>query len=68
MIRFHIDSTQECGVVFKLERFSHISGQSFKFGSLIGFEALSPPSNEFHSTLEEKKKKKEKNHFGILPP
>ena len=41
MIRSHIGSTKECGVVLKLERFSHLSGQSFGLGSLIGLEALS---------------------------
>ena len=41
MIRSHIGSTQECGVVFKLERFSHLLGRPFGMGSLIGLEALS---------------------------
>ena len=41
MIRSHISSTQECGVILKLERFSHLSGQSFGLGSLIGLEAIS---------------------------
>ena len=35
MIRFHIGSTQECGVVLKLERFSHLSGWSFRLGFSI---------------------------------
>ena len=41
MIRSHIGFTQERGVVLKLERFSHLSGQSFRLGSLIRLEALS---------------------------
>ena len=41
MIRSHIGSTQECGVVLKFERFSYLSGWSFGLGSPIGFEALS---------------------------
>ena len=41
MIRSHIGSTQECGVVLKLERFSRLLGQSFGLGSSIGLEALS---------------------------
>ena len=40
MIRSHIDSTQECGVVLKLEKFSPISYRSFGLGSSIGFKAL----------------------------
>ena len=35
MIQFHIGSTQESGVVFKLEKFSHLSERSFRLGSLI---------------------------------
>ena len=31
MIRSHIDSIRNCGVVLKLEIFSHQSGQSFWF-------------------------------------
>ena len=38
MILSHIGSTQECGVVLKLERFSHLSGRSFRLGSPIGLE------------------------------
>ena len=41
MIQSHIGYTQECGVVLKLERFSHLSGRSFGLGSPIGFEAIS---------------------------
>ena len=41
MIRSHIGSTQECGMILKLERLSHILGRSFGFGSPIGLEALS---------------------------
>ena len=41
MIRSHIVPTEEYGVVLKLERFSHLSSQSFEFGSSIGLETLS---------------------------
>ena len=41
MIRSHIGSTQECGVVLKLERFSHLLGRSFGLSSPIEFEVLS---------------------------
>ena len=41
MIRSYIGSTQECGIVLKIERFSHLSGQYFGLGSPIGFETLS---------------------------
>ena len=41
MIRSHIGFTQECGVVFKLERFSHLSNRSFALGSPIRFGYLS---------------------------
>ena len=41
MIRFHTGSIQKCRVVLKFERFSHLSGQSFRLGSPIGLEALS---------------------------
>ena len=41
MIRSYIGSTQECGVVFKLERFFHLLGLSFGLGFPIGLEALS---------------------------
>ena len=41
MIRSHIGSTQECEVVLKLERFSHLSGWSFGLGSSIGLGYLS---------------------------
>ena len=40
IIRSHIGFTQKCGVVLKLERFSHLSGQSFGLSFLIGLEAL----------------------------
>ena len=40
MIRSHIGSTQECGTVLKLERFSHLSCQSFGLSSSIELEAL----------------------------
>ena len=40
MIRSHIGSTQECGTVLKLERFSHLSCRSFGLGSSIELEAL----------------------------
>ena len=40
MIRSHIGSTQECGVVLKLQSFSHLSGQSLRLGFWIGLEAL----------------------------
>ena len=32
MIQSHINFTQECGVVPKLERFFHLSGRSFVLG------------------------------------
>ena len=38
MIRSHISSTQGCGVVLKLERFSYLSSRSFGLGSPIGLE------------------------------
>ena len=41
MIQSHISSTQKCGVILKLERFSHLSGRSFGLSFPIGFEALS---------------------------
>ena len=41
IIRSHIGSIQECGVLLKLERFSHLLGQSFVLGSPIGLEDLS---------------------------
>ena len=41
MIRSYIGSTQKCGVVLKLERFSHLSARSFGLGSSIRLEALS---------------------------
>ena len=41
MIRSQISFTQECGVVLKLEIFSHLSGRSFEFGSPIELDALS---------------------------
>ena len=41
MIRSYIGSTQECGVVLNLERFSHLLGWSFGLGSPIGLEVLS---------------------------
>ena len=47
MIRSHIDSKKECGVVLNLERFSHLSDQSFGLGSPIGLKALSLIINLF---------------------
>ena len=41
MVRSDIGSTQECEVVLKLERFSHLSGRSFGLDSSIGLEVLS---------------------------
>ena len=41
MIRSHIGSTKYCGVILKLERFSHLSDRSFGLGSLIGLRYLS---------------------------
>ena len=41
LIRSHIGYTQECKVVLKLKRFSHLLGGSFEFGSSIGLDALS---------------------------
>ena len=41
MIRSHIGSTQECGVVLKLDGFSHLIGWSFGLGSSIRLEYLS---------------------------
>ena len=41
MIRSHIGSTLECGVVLKLKRFSNLSSRSFGLGSPIRLEALS---------------------------
>ena len=41
MIRSHIGSTKKCGVVLKLERISHLSGQSFGLGYSIGLETIS---------------------------
>ena len=35
------DSTQECGVILKIERFSHLSNRSFGLNSPIELEALS---------------------------
>ena len=40
MIRSHIDFTQECGVVLKLERFSYLSGRSFGLDSSTRLKAL----------------------------
>ena len=40
MIQSHNGSIQECGVVLKLERFSHLSSQSLGLSSPIGLEAL----------------------------
>ena len=40
VIRSHIGSTQERGVVLKPKRFSHLLGQSFGLGSSIRLEAL----------------------------
>ena len=41
MIRSHIGSTQKCGVVLKIKRFSHLASESFGLGSPIGLEVLS---------------------------
>ena len=41
IIQSHIGSTQECEVILKLEKFSHLSGWSFGLGYLIGLEDLS---------------------------
>ena len=41
LIRSYISSTRNCGVVVKLERFSHLAGQSFRFGSSISLGYLS---------------------------
>ena len=35
MIRSHIGSTRNCGVVFKFEKFSHLSDRSFGLSSLL---------------------------------
>ena len=40
MIRSHISSIQECGVILKLERFSHLSDWSFGLSYSIGLETL----------------------------
>ena len=40
MIRSHIGSTQECGVVLKFESFFHLLGWSFGLGFPIKLEAL----------------------------
>ena len=41
MIRSHICFIQKCGMVLKLDRFFHLSGQSFGLSFLIGLETLS---------------------------
>ena len=41
MIRSQVGSTRDCGVILKLERFSHLSVWSFGLGSFIGLEYLS---------------------------
>ena len=41
MIRFHISSIRNYGVVLKLERFSHLSDRSFGLGFPIGLRYLS---------------------------
>ena len=41
VIGSHIGSIIDCGVVFKLERFSYLSSQSFGLGSPIGLGYLS---------------------------
>ena len=41
MIRFHIGSTEECEMIFKLERFFHLLDMSFELGSSIELKALS---------------------------
>ena len=40
MIRSHIGSTRDCGMVLKIERFSHLSNRSFGLGSPIGLGYL----------------------------
>ena len=40
MIRSHIGSTSDYGAILKLDRFSHISNQSFGLGSPIGLWLL----------------------------
>ena len=51
MIRSHIGSIQECGMVLKLERFSHLSGRSFGLGSPIELEILSETFKAIITTL-----------------
>ena len=41
MIQSHIGSTWSCGVILKLERFSHLSDQSFGLGFPIELGYLS---------------------------
>ena len=41
MIRFYIGFIQECGMIFKLEKFFHLLGRSFGLGSPIGLKVLS---------------------------
>ena len=41
MIRSYINSTQNCGVVLKLEMFSHLLDRSFGLSSFVGFGYLS---------------------------
>ena len=41
MIRSYINSIRNCGMVLKLERFSHLSGRPFALGSPIGLGYLS---------------------------
>ena len=48
MIRYHIDSIQECGVVLKLGMFSQLSDRSFELGSLIGLDVLSRSLSSFN--------------------
>ena len=40
-LQSHIDSIRNCGVMFKLKRFSYLLDRSFGLDSLIGFEYLS---------------------------
>ena len=54
MIRSHIGSKLECGVVLKFERFSHLSGRSFGLGYPIRHEALSLVLSLRACTLQER--------------
>ena len=48
MIRSHIGSTQECGVILKLERFSNLSNRFFGLDSPIGLRYVSKLSPLFN--------------------